>query len=203
VSIWLCNTRVSFFSFTSFLASFFVCFLEDPVALVFFPFWGVPLNVGVLYIRNVRNLGPRGLKVRVGDALLEGLYHLDGRLRPRGLSSINCSIEGLVRARHMLLRSGMSDGALVHLRWSRECNDGGSGRHHRGNVSNVGVLLVLISLLGLAFASTFTALALGLAIVTLLLLVLLLLLVQPLLVVPVWVAALALHRTDLIGVVLI
>jgi len=27
-------------------------------------------NLGVLYIRNVRNLGPRGLKVGVGDALL-------------------------------------------------------------------------------------------------------------------------------------
>ena len=67
----------------------------------------------------------------------------------------------------------------------------------------MGVLLVLISLLGLAFASTFTALVLGLAIVTLLLLVLLLLLAGSLLVVPVWVAALALHCTDLIGVVLI
>jgi hypothetical protein len=65
------------------------------------------------------------------------------------------------------------------------------------------VLLVLIGLLGLAFASMFTMLVLGLAIMTLLLLVLVLLLVQPLLVVPVWVATLALHHTDLISIVLI
>jgi hypothetical protein len=49
----------------------------------------------------------------------------------------------------------------------------------------VGVLLRLISLLGLAFASMFTTLALSLAVRTLLLLVLLLLLVRPLLVAPV------------------
>jgi hypothetical protein len=65
------------------------------------------------------------------------------------------------------------------------------------------MLLVLISRFGLAFASVFTALSLGLAIRTLLLLVLLLLLAGPLLVVPVWVAVLALHRTDLISVVLL
>ena len=86
----------------------------------------------------------------------------------------------------------MSDCALVHFRWSRECNGGGSGRCHRGDVSNVGVLLRLISLLGLAFASMFTTLALGLAIVTLLLLV-----------VPVWVAVLMLHHADFISIVLI
>jgi hypothetical protein len=62
----------------------------------------------------------------------------------------------------------------------------------------------LIGLLGLAFASTFTTLSLGLAILTLLLLlVLLLLLIRPLLVAPVRVTALALHCTDFIGVVLI
>jgi hypothetical protein len=141
--------------------------------------------------------------VCVGDALLEGLYCLDGQLRPRGLSSINYSVKGLVRAGRTLLRSGMSNGALMHPRWSKEHNGGGSGRCHRGDVSDVGVLLVLISLLSLAFASTFTTLVLSLAIVTLLLLVLLLLLVQPLLVAPVWVAALVLHYADLIGIVLI
>jgi len=116
-------------------------------------------------MRNVRNLGPRGLKVSICNALLKGLYCLDGWLRPRGLSSVYCSIEGLVRARHTLLRSGMSDNALLHPRWSRECNGGGSGRCQRGNISDMGVLLGLISLLGLAFASTFTTLLLGLAIV--------------------------------------
>jgi hypothetical protein len=54
------------------------------------------------------------------------------------------------------------------------------------------MLLVLIGCFGLAFASAFTALLLGLAIGTLLLLVLLLLLAGPLLVAPVWVAALIL-----------
>jgi len=77
-------------------------------------------NVRVLYIRNVRNLGLRRLKVCVGNALLKGLYHLDGQLRPRGLSSINSSIKGLERARHMLLRSRMSDSALVHPRCIRK-----------------------------------------------------------------------------------
>jgi len=160
-------------------------------------------DVGVLYIRNVRNLGPRGLKVSVCNALLEGLYRLDGRLRPRGLSSVYCSVEGLVRAGHTLLRSGTSDDALLHPRWSRERNGGGSGGCHRGDVSDVGMLLRLIGHFGLAFASTFTTLLLGLAIGTLLLLVLLLLLAGPLLVVPVWVATLALHHADLIGVVLL
>jgi hypothetical protein len=97
----------------------------------------------------------------------------------------------------------MSDDALLHPRWSREHNGGGSGGRHRGDVSNVGVLLGLIGCFGLAFASAFTMLALGLAIGTLLLLVLLLLLAGPLLVVPVWVAALALHRADLVSVVLL
>jgi hypothetical protein len=71
----------------------------------------------------------------------------------------------------------MSDGALLHPRWNRERNGGGSGRRHRGDVSDVGVLVGLIALLGLAFASVFTVLVLGLAILTLLLLVLLLLVV--------------------------
>jgi len=150
----------------------------------------------------VRNLGLRGLKVSVGNALLKGLYHLDGQLRPRGLSSIYSSVKGLVRARHTLLRSGTSNCVLMHPRWSRECNGGVSGRCHRGDVSNVGVLLVLIGLLSLAFTSMFTALMLGLAIMTLLLLVLLLLLIRPLLVAPVWVAMLALHCADFIGIVL-
>ena len=60
----------------------------------------------------------------------------------------------------------------------------------------------LIGCFGLAFASAFTALSLGLAVGTLLLLVLLLL-ARPLLVAPVWVAMLALHRTDLVSVVLL
>jgi len=90
----------------------------------------------------------------------------------------------------------------MHPRWSRACNGEGSGRHHRGDISNVGVL-GLIGLLGLAFASAFTMLALGLAIITLLLLVLLLLLIQPLLVAPVRVTTLVLHHADLIGVMLV
>jgi len=129
--------------------------------------------------------------------LLKGLYRLDGQLRPRSLSSIHCSIEGLIRAGHVLLRSGMSDSALMHPRWSREHNGGGSRGCHRGDVSNVGMLLVLIGCFGLAFASTFTMLSLGLAIGTLLLLA------RPLLVVPVWVAVLALHHADLVSVVLL
>jgi len=52
-------------------------------------------NIGVLYIRHVRDLGPRGLKVSVGNTLL---------------------------------RSRISDGALMHPRWSREHN----GRGRRG-----------------------------------------------------------------------
>jgi len=151
----------------------------------------------------VRNLGPRGLKVSVCNVLLEGLYRLDGQLRPRGLSSVYCSVEGLIRARHTLLGSGTSDDALLHPRRSRECNGGGSGGCHRGDISDVGVLLGLISRFGLAFASAFTALSLGLAVGTLLLLVLLLLLAGPLLVAPVWVAALALHHADLVSVVLL
>ena len=69
---------------------------------------------------------------------------MDGWLRPRGLSSIYCSVEGLEGARCTLLRRGMSDGALLHHRWSREHNGGGSGRCYRGDISNVGVLLGLI-----------------------------------------------------------
>jgi hypothetical protein len=122
----------------------------------------VHFDVGVLYIRNVRNLGPGGLKVSVGNVLLEGLYRLNGRLRPRGLSSVYSSIKGLVRAGHALLRSGTSDGALLHPRWSREHNGGGSGGRHRGDVCDVGVLVGLVALLGLAFASVFTTLVLGL-----------------------------------------
>jgi hypothetical protein len=67
----------------------------------------------------------------------------------------------------------------------------------------VGVLLGLISLLGLAFASMFTVLVLDLAIRTMLLLVLLLLLVGPLLVAPVQVAMLALHWADLVSIMLL
>jgi len=61
--------------------------------------------------------------------LLEGLYHLDGQLRPRGLSSVYGSIEGLIRAGGTLPRSGTSDGVLEHPRWCREHNGGGSGGH--------------------------------------------------------------------------
>jgi hypothetical protein len=108
-----------------------------------------------------------------------------------------------LNTRCILLESRTSDDALLHPRWSREHNGGVSGGHHRGDISNVGVLLGLIGLLGLAFASMFTMLSLGLAIGTLLLLVLLLLLVRPLLVAPVWVATLALHHADLVSIVLL
>jgi hypothetical protein len=162
----------------------------------------VHFDVGVLYIRNVRYLGSRGLKIGVGNVLLKGLYCLNGWLRPRRLSSIYSGIKGLVRARCALLREGMSDSALLHARWSRECNGGDSGRHYRGDVCDVGVLFRLISLFSLAFASTLSALVF-LAIITLLLLVIALVLVRPaLLVVLVWVATLALHRADLVRVVL-
>jgi hypothetical protein len=150
----------------------------------------------------VRYLGLRGLNVSVGNALLEGLYCLDGQLRPRCLSSIYSCVKGLVRAGHTLLREGTSDGALLHARWSREHNGRGSRRRHRGDICNVGVLFGLIGLLSLAFASMLSTLAL-LAIVTLLLLVIALLLVRSaLLAMPVWVATLALHHTDLICIVL-
>jgi hypothetical protein len=162
----------------------------------------VHFDIGVLYIRNVRYLGPRRLKVNVGNVLLEGLYHLDGRLRPRCLSSIYNSVKGLVRAGHTLLWEGTSDGALLYARWSRERNGGGGRRRHRGDVCDVGVLLGMIGLLGLAFASVLAALAL-MAILTLLLLVIALLLVRPiLLALPVRVTTLALHYADLVGVVL-
>ena len=94
-------------------------------------------NIGVLYIRNVRNLGPRGLKVRVGNVLLKGLYHLDGQFRPRGLSSVDGSVEGLVRARRMLLGSGMSDDAPLDPRGARERYGGAVRGHQRGNICNV------------------------------------------------------------------
>jgi len=59
------------------------------------------------------------------------------------------------------------------------------------------VLLRLIGHFGLAFASAFTMLVLGLAIRTLLLLV------RPLLVAPVWVAVLTLYHTNLVSIVLL
>jgi len=63
--------------------------------------------------------------------------------------------------------------------------------------------VLIISLLGLAFAATFTTLTLGLAILTLILLVgVMLLLVGPLLLIPVRVAALAFNCRDFICVVL-
>jgi len=66
--------------------------------------------------------------------------------------------------------------------------------------------MLLISLLGLAFASVFTMLALGLAILTLLLVLLLviiaLLLVRPLLLISVRVTMLVLNHADFVGVVL-
>jgi hypothetical protein len=150
----------------------------------------------------VRYLSPRGLKVSVSNALLEGLYRLDGRLRPRCLSSIYGGVKGLVRAGRMLLREGMSNSTLLHPRWSRERNGGGGRRCYRGDICDVGVLFGMISLLGLAFASALSVLVL-LAIMTLLLLVIVLLLVRTaLLVLPVRVAALALHHADLICIVL-
>ena len=63
--------------------------------------------------------------------------------------------------------------------------------------------VLIISLLGLAFASTFTVLVLGLAILTLILLVgVTLLLVGPLLLIPVRVAALVFNCRDFICIVL-
>jgi hypothetical protein len=101
------------------------------------------------------------------------------------LSSIYGSIEGLIRAGGVLLRGWMINDAPLHLRWSREHDGGGVRRGQRGHVCDVGVLL-LVSLLGLSLASTFTVLAL-LAILALLvlLLVLLLLLAGSLLAMPV------------------
>ena len=149
----------------------------------------------------MRNLSPRGLKVGVSDVLLKGLYHLDGRLRPRGLSSVDGSVKGLVRAGHTLLRSGMSDNVPLDPREARECYGGAVRGCQRGDVCDVRVLI--ISLLSLAFATTFTALALGLAILTLVLLVGgMLLLVRPLLLIPVRVTALGFNCRDLVGIVL-
>ncbi len=158
-------------------------------------------DIRVLYIRNVRTLSPRGLKVHVGNVLLKGLYCLDGWLRPRGLSSVNGSVEGLVRARHMLLRSRTSDNVPLDPRGAREHYSGAGRGRHRGNICDVQVLI--ISLLGLAFATTFTMLVLGLAILTLILLVrVMLLLVGPLLLIPARVTTLAFNCRDFMCVVL-
>ena len=65
------------------------------------------------------------------------------------------------------------------------------------------LLLLLVSLLGLAFATAFTTLALSLAILTLILLVgVMLLLVGPLLLIPVRVTTITFNRRDFICVVL-
>jgi len=158
-------------------------------------------DVGVLYIRNVRNLGLEGLKVHVSNVLLKGLYCLDGWLRPRGLSSVDGSIKGLVRARCMLLRSGTSDNAPLDPRGAREHYSGAVRGRHRGNICDMQVLI--ISLLGLAFAAAFTTLVLGLAILTLILLVgVMLLLIGPLLLIPVRVATLAFNCRDFICIML-
>ena len=158
-------------------------------------------DIGVLYIRNVRNLGPRGLKVGVGDVLLKGLYHLDGCFRPRGLSSVDGSVKGLVRAGCMLLRSGMSDDAPLDPRGARERYGEAVRGHQRGDICDVRVLI--ISLLGLAFAAMFTVLALGLVILTLILLVgVTLLLVGPLLLIPARVTTLAFNCRDFICIML-
>jgi len=82
----------------------------------------------------VRSLSPRGLKISVSNVLLKGLYHLDGQLRPRGLRSLDSSVKGLIRARHMLLRSRTSDIMLLHTRWSREHNGRGSMGCQRGDI---------------------------------------------------------------------
>jgi len=95
----------------------FIYFLEDPIALVFLPLQGMHFDIRVLYIRNVRNLGPEGLKVYVSNVLLKGLYQLDGRLRPRGLSSFDSSVKSLVRAGCTLLRS------MLLPRWQHDLDD--------------------------------------------------------------------------------
>src|SRR6266851_6009539 len=101
----------------------------------------------------------------------------------------------------MLLRSGTSDNAPLDPRGARERYGGAVRGCQRGNVCNVRVLI--ITLLGLAFAAVFTVLALGLAVLTLVLLVGgTLLLVRPLLLIPVRIAALAFNRRDLVGIVL-
>ncbi len=101
----------------------------------------------------------------------------------------------------MLLRSGTSDNAPLDPRGARERYGGAVRGCQRGNVCNVRVLI--ITLLGLAFAAMFTVLALGLAVLTLVLLVgRMLLLVRPLLLIPVRVAVLAFNRRDLVSIVL-
>jgi hypothetical protein len=100
----------------------------------------------------------------------------------------------------------MTNGALLHARWSRERNGGGRRGRHRGDVCDVGVLLGLVLLLAFAFASAFTALAFVLAVLTLVLLlviVALLLVRTALLAMPVRVAVLALNHADLISIVLL
>jgi len=119
------------------LASFFICFLEDPIILVFLSLQGVHFNVGVLYIRNVRNLSPGGLKVHVSNALLKSLYCLDGWFRPRGLSSVDGSVKGLVRTRHMLLGSRTGNNVPLDPRGARECYGGAVRGHQRGNICNM------------------------------------------------------------------
>ena len=101
----------------------------------------------------------------------------------------------------MLLRSGMSDDVPLDPRGARERYGGAVRGCQRGNICDVQVLI--ISLLGLAFATTFTMLVLGLAILTLVLLVGgMLLLVGPLLLIPVRVTTLVFNRRDLVGIVL-
>jgi len=85
----------------------------------------------------VRNLGPRGLKVGVGDALLKGLYHLDGWFRPRGLSSVDGSVKGLVRARSTLLGSRTSDNVPLDPRGAREHYGRAVMGCQRGDLCNV------------------------------------------------------------------
>ena len=85
----------------------------------------------------MRNLGLRGLKVGVGDMLLKGLYHLDGWCRPRGLSSVDGSIKGLVRARCILLRSRTSDNGPLDPREAREHYGGAVRGRQRGDVCDV------------------------------------------------------------------
>src|SRR6266851_5221772 len=95
----------------------------------------------------------------------------------------------------------MSDNVPLDPREARECYGGAVRGCQRGDVCDVRVLI--ISLLSLAFATTFTALALGLAILTLILLVgVMLLLVGPLLLIPARVTTLAFNCRDFVCIVL-
>src|SRR6266851_9720880 len=95
----------------------------------------------------------------------------------------------------------MSDDVPLDPRGARECYGGAVRGCQRGDVCDVRVLI--ITLLGLAFAAEFTMLVLGLAILTLVLLVGgTLLLVRPFLLIPVRVAALVFNCRDLVGIVL-